>query len=417
MNKIIIIVEPMEFLIKRFNNIAIDEQDTIYYITNKKELQKYKNILKFDIRKDYIELREFIKNEFKPNAIITTNESYMLETAKLANEFGVLKNSLKSILYNRDKKRMKQIWNVAEIKTPKAKFYSGLDKLKIDKYLEFPLIIKPSQGYGSCGVMKVNNKEELIDQAKKILMFNALFINKEKLSHNGILVEEYINGEEYSIDTIWFKGRPIKSFIMAKGNATGPFFPDRLYIIDTQMEDSIRIKIENLSYKAVKATKLRNGASHSEVRFKEGIPYMIESTARPGGGGYVYSIFEKSYNIDVFKLFYYASTLNTEDEIESAMRYLKIDTNCNPKKMIFEYFVPYKGQGKIDYIAGEDKLKRREEVLDYLIFKKSGDVLYEENINPTYFCWIVAECKKGQKISEIYNTVKEYDNIFKITYK
>ncbi|MCB6494714.1 ATP-grasp domain-containing protein, partial [Coprococcus catus] len=81
--------------------------------------------------------------------------------------------------------------------------------------LEYPLVIKPDSGYGSSGVYLLKNELELETNMKKV----AKAIKIMKLWSNGynfnseIVLEEYIEGKEYAIDMLWFKGEIVFSGI------------------------------------------------------------------------------------------------------------------------------------------------------------------------------------------------------------
>jgi carbamoyl-phosphate synthase large subunit len=71
-----------------------------------------------------------------------------------------------------------------QITSPK---YYTFDEAKKLSFSNYPLILKPNYGSGSIGVTKVNNLKELI--------FFSAYLNKP-------LIQEFIEGNEYTIDTL-----------------------------------------------------------------------------------------------------------------------------------------------------------------------------------------------------------------------
>ncbi len=89
-----------------------------------------------------------------------------------------------------DKRYMKKIFWENNIPTSRYEELLELDWEKLEK-LNFPLVVKPVDGYSSRGVCKVRNKEEL----------EKSFQNAKEISRNGsVIVEEFCQGEEISVD-------------------------------------------------------------------------------------------------------------------------------------------------------------------------------------------------------------------------
>ena len=89
-----------------------------------------------------------------------------------------------------DKELMKRIF--VDYKIPTSK-YVVMDEFDIEqtRFLHFPLIVKPVDAYSSKGVKKVQNEEKL-----KEAFFEAKSISRNK----KVIVEEFFEGEEISVD-------------------------------------------------------------------------------------------------------------------------------------------------------------------------------------------------------------------------
>ncbi|OOM77931.1 carbamoyl-phosphate synthase large chain [Clostridium puniceum] len=96
----------------------------------------------------------------------------------------------------KDKQKTYKYFCVSEINIPKVYSEKEIkDIITFGDIDKFPLIIKPKSGMGSEGVYKLNNLNELL-----------FFRNYIK---NG-LVQEFIDGDEYTVDTLVdFEGNPV----------------------------------------------------------------------------------------------------------------------------------------------------------------------------------------------------------------
>ena len=140
---------------------------------------------------------------------------------------------------------------------------------------DYPVIVKPTDRSGSRGICKVNNPAELDNAVKK-----ALDISFEKRA----LIEQYIDGREYSVEYISYKGRHHFLALTRKYTTGAPFFIETRHVEPADVScaclDHIRAIVEH----ALNTLEITNGASHSEIRIDDhGTIKIIEIGARMGG--------------------------------------------------------------------------------------------------------------------------------------
>lgn len=416
MNQKIVCIESPDFMIHSLGKIAEQKGDQLFLLTSDKKRLKNANTFFVDVRSDFEAACDIIKNQIgTPDAIITSQEMFLTQTASLAHEFNLLNESPEDITNFRDKSSMKQLWERKGVQTPYSQFYKSYNEIKekLDKF-NFPLVIKPSSGYASCGVKKINTSSEMKEQIRKIFLLNSTVVAKENMNNLGVLVEEYIDGEEFSIDTIWFEGEPICSGILSKGYLPGPYFPDGLYKFEPLLSTEIQNKIKELSFNAVQAMGLRNGATHTEIRFKGNEPYVIETTCRPGAGGIFYDLFNKAIGINFYEAYYNALVSKDKSYLTEIKKQslLPLDTS----KSYFWYNIPHKGQGVIKEIIGLDELHKRHEIESVLCYKKEGSTLYQDDLNTDYFCSVVGVLEDDSEFT-MEELIQQYDRILEVNYR
>ena len=139
----------------------------------------------------------------------------------------------------------------------------------------FPLIVKPIDRSGSRGVSLIHSKTEL-DSAIEI-----------SLSHSftdSILVEEYIDGNEYSIESISQNGKHKVLQVTQKITSGAPNFIEIAHIAPAVLSLEEYLKIEAITINALTALDIKNGASHTEVKINfKGQLNLIEVGSRMGG--------------------------------------------------------------------------------------------------------------------------------------
>ncbi|MCZ6725978.1 MAG: ATP-grasp domain-containing protein [Acidobacteria bacterium] len=123
-------------------------------------------------------------------------EPLVLLAAKLRQGLELPGMTVEQAVAFRDKERMKQVLEEAGVRVPRHSRESTVRGcLEAAERIGFPLIIKPIAGAGSADTYKVSDRSELEDVLPLIRHVPT------------VSVEEYIEGEEYTFDTICANGR------------------------------------------------------------------------------------------------------------------------------------------------------------------------------------------------------------------
>ena len=150
----------------------------------------------------------------------------------------------------------------------------SFDKSLIKEF-EYPLIIKPVDLSSSRGIMKINNENE-IDEAIKYAM--------DWSNVKRAVIEEYIEGKEFSGESIAYDGK-YKLLVVTEKSTTGePHFVEIGHKQPADLSVELYKKIEDVLFKAFSAMGIKYGAVHPEFRItEEGRICFMEIGARMGG--------------------------------------------------------------------------------------------------------------------------------------
>ncbi|MEB4861269.1 ATP-grasp domain-containing protein [Priestia megaterium] len=349
-----IIVEPIPFLLDEIIRMLKNyESHEICIITNDQKIVKdYPQF--YYISMNILNEDNFpqISNEisllpFEIDTIFTASEKHIVATEKFKAYLGFSSNEFENFNVLRDKALMKKIWNSKSL--PTSNYIEYTNEKDVSK-ITFPCVIKPKSSYGSTGVKLIENLDELKQQFLKIKMWEKATNDDNAL--RGTLIEEYFSGEEFTVDTFWYKGKPVAAFVMKKYGTNPPYFSDRLYYIAPDYEENnIYEEIISIANKAVYSIGMRTGATHVEIKHNNNSYSLIEAAFRPGGHTTVYQLFKKQFNIDVFH-FYLCVMLGNEEKISSYIKSMKEAK----QKLTFYYDMGYDEFGIVKAIEGLDKL-------------------------------------------------------------
>lgn len=411
MNKIILLIDPIVYVYERIKEIAESNDDYCYVITSEDTLPSDKNVFIYNCKKSLEETINFIDEKIgKPNLIFTTNENSMTQTHLLSEHYGTIDLHTHADIV-RDKNKLKNyLKKNSNINQSKHQFFTKYSDISFEEErFQYPLIVKPKSGFCSCGVKKVKNDEELKSQIKKISRLNATVISFENIDIKGFIIEEYIDGHEYSIDTLWKDGKKVYSKILCRENNNHKtYFLDKLYLSNPNLKEDLKGILETANLEVVKTLGIKNGFTHAEFKVKNANkPYLIEIAHRPGAGGLFFKMFDKQYNVDFLELFYSYFVNNNESKIME-----DIDG-----AYYFWYVIEPSGEGIVEKVEGIDLLNDEPNIIDVFYIDKVGKRIYAEEMNTNYFCTLIGKLDSHINIDKIDGILKKYDDMISITYR
>lgn len=226
--------------------------------------------------KDY-ETTKAIALKHNVDGIVTGQmEKPMRLMAKLANELGYIFHSPEVVERSLNKWLMKQAFLKNSVPCAKAILFSKDDEISAKKLtgFTFPLIIKPKDAFSSRGVYKVDSYNELIAHLDESRSF---------ASDGDILIEEFLEGKEFSVESITYKGKT--TIIQFTEKFITPF-PNTVEIGHLQpapLNENEKEEVTQVVKAAIVAIDIDNSASHAEVMVTAKGVKMIEIGARLGG--------------------------------------------------------------------------------------------------------------------------------------
>ena len=194
----------------------------------------------------------------------------------VAESLGLPCNSTKYTAQQTNKYAMRKAMVQAGIPCPR--FIIADSSTDFDSTLDdfsFPIIVKPTDRSGSRNIMKLESMEGVSKAVKE-----ACETSFEKKA----IIEEYLTGEEYSMESISYNGRHHFLAVTKKFTTGAPHFIETGHRQPSDLSDEIVQKAIETIFKALDALHIENSASHAEFRVDEsGNIKIIEIGARMGG--------------------------------------------------------------------------------------------------------------------------------------
>lgn len=183
-----------------------------------------------------------------------------------------------------NKSQMAITANAAGLPIPKQVSVSSAQQLAtlIDSRLQWPVIIKPDNSKGSDGIELCHNQHEL-QQA-----FDAIhgIQNKLRRINELCLVQEFMLGTEYVIDTVSYNGKHKITAIWQYHKLAPDFMAiatfHRIELLPAQ--GKIQAQLQQYTNTLLNALGIRYGAAHTELMLENSEIKLVETGARLHGG-------------------------------------------------------------------------------------------------------------------------------------
>lgn len=290
-----------------------------------------------------------IAREARPIGVLTFAADYPVPmVARIAAELGLAGPSPAAALAMTDKLVMRQRLSAAGLPTPR--FAPVRRPGDLSAFGGAP-VVKATRSSGSRGVQLVKG----LDVAALVEAMSAESANGE------VLVEEYIEGPEVSVEAITNDGRTTILSVTDKMTSGPPEFVELGHAQPSDLTEH-RAEIEELTRQALRALGLTYGPSHTEIRIGANGPVVIESAARFSGGFIASHLLRITAGIDAAGV---AVTMALGEEVSmqhergpgAAVRFL------TPKP------------GVVRSVSGVDEVRSRPEVVEAAVDVTVGDVV------------------------------------------
>lgn len=340
-----------------------------------------------------IDIPRIIKaaKEYKIDCIMTLATDMPIRTvAAVAKELNIVGISEETALKVTNKGLMRKCLKEHNVQVPK--FYiveSYEDYSKAIHEMKGRVIVKPVDSSGSRGVF-------LIDEINNCETIKYAYENSKKFSTNGeIIVEEFMEGPEVSVETLSYKGDVHIIAITDKLTTGAPRFVEIGHSQPSILSNNLKKEIELVTTEAVKAMGIDNGPSHTEIIITVDGPKIVELGARLGGDNITTHLVPLSTGVNMVKSCIDISMGNKPDlssfkiKMGSAIRYITSE------------------KGYIRNIRGIDEAKGMHGVKEVFLTKGIGDSIEEVKSSIDRIGFVISQANTAIEATNICKSAIE----------
>ena len=240
--------------------------------------------------------------------------------------------------------------------TPKFLSIKSNESIPTEKICEqftLPIIVKSPLSTGSKDVLLARGKEQLEKHIEDL---------RNKNPNETIMVEEFIDGDQYLIEVLVYNSKPYIVAIIEQEITKGKRFIITGYGVLADIPPTIQSEIEEVLHSIITAFEITNGALHLEIRLSKKGWKLIEINPRISGGAMnkmIQAAFGFNLVLETLKLF-----LGEKPEILP-----------RHKKYVFTKYVIATKKGILEKVTGKKRSKNSPGVVEVYVKPKKGSTL------------------------------------------
>jgi biotin carboxylase len=297
-----------------------------------------------------------VARRHRVDGVVAVNDFGVQTAAAIAAALGLAGIEPRVAEYATSKAWMRRIWAEAGVPSARFRVVTTLDEAyrAADELDRWPLIVKPadSRGGGSRGVSRVDHVGDLPQ---------ALAFAQSFYADKSVLIEEFLDGTEHSIDTITHAGQTFVLAVSDKVKTPAPYRVDKSVIYPTAYQGAELRQIHEATQAAVRALGITVGAAHVELCMTSHGPKLFELGARCGGGGTPDPI------------------VPWVSGVEMAKEVIRLALGDKPRQLmprhnrgcVYRFLTP--SPGRVQAIHGIAEVKAWDNILDAEVLVKPGD--------------------------------------------
>lgn len=329
-----------------------------------------------------------VAKKYNISAVVTAaTDKPLVMMAKVAASMKLPFYSVETAQWATDKFQMKQRFIQCGVPCAKGSLIKSIDE--VTDFM-FPVIIKPRDNSGSRGVKLCRTRDELQNCMNEAFEYSRL---------DSVLVEEFIDGQEYSIESLHYRGKTEIIQFTEKRTTEFPYNVELGHKQPAKICEYEQEEIRKIISKVATAMHFENCASHTELKINKRGIFVIETSPRLGGD-YITS-----------KLVPLSTGINIEDQLLKISLNEDIDIKtgiANKASAVCFFCLP---EGKIKKIDERINRVKDWDNIDLFDFRLSeGDLVNKITSSLNRYGQFIIYADSRDKLDVLYDTYSDKIN-------
>jgi biotin carboxylase len=328
-------------------------------------------------------LIEFLR-PYSFDGVITVCDYYIEVVREVAKAFSLPCPFPKDVKTVRQKHLMRQALDRAGLANPDYRLANSWAEVEAAAAaIGYPLVLKPVDLASSAFVSLIGNSSELRAAYEALEAFPLNF--RDQARENTYLLEQYMQGEEVSVESVSYNGETRIIGITDKSLTGTPYFIETGHMFPAQLSDKTYASVTQFVEAALQAAGFDHGIAHTEVKLTADGPRIVEINPRTAGN-YIVELIERVTGNDLLQAFVELS-LGMRPELA------KVGSSAVRSAAVM-FLVPPQG-GVIADIRGSESFDADERIVRYKLENCAGHSVAAPIDNACYLGHVVAQDTEG----------------------
>lgn len=223
-----------------------------------------------------LELAKKLNEKGELKGVFTAGTDFSASVSYVAENLGLPAHSFEAALNASDKARMRSCFEKAGVPSPKFRELTK-DSIQNEELssIEFPKVVKPCDNMGGRGCRLVRNEKEVTPAVTHAV--------ENSRTHRAIF-EDYMEGAEFSIDSIVYNGTLTITGFADRHIFYPPYFIEMGHSLPSKAESKIKNELIATFALGIKALGLTCGVAKADIKYTKNGPMIGEIAARLSGG-------------------------------------------------------------------------------------------------------------------------------------
>ncbi len=223
-----------------------------------------------------VRVAKAFNERMKIDGVFTVGTDASMTVAAVAAALGLPGITYETAELATNKYKMRQRLSEAGVPCPQfGRAWNYDDAVEVFKELSPPVVVKPTMNMGARGVVRVDRIEDLKNS----------FQNAKSNSPVGeVIIEEYMEGDELSIDALVYNGDIHITGVADRIIEYPPYFVETGHIMPSNLPQNVQDNAIEIMKKGIRALGITIGAAKGDIKITSDGAKVGEIAARLSGG-------------------------------------------------------------------------------------------------------------------------------------
>ena len=256
-----------------------------------------------------------------------------------------------------DKIKMRQVLKNKNVPVPDFRPIWTLEECReAIKDLSLPLVIKPCDNMGARGVRKIESLDELTPAFREA---------KEASISGKLILEEFMEGAELSLDALVFEGNIYITGVADRIIERAPYFVEVGHTLPSTLPADQQAQAVEVFKQAIFALGIDIGAAKGDIKITPEGPKIVEIAARLSGGWMSAYTYPLATGVNLYKAAIQIALGEKPTDLTPKTSLVSAERSLLPPA------------GKILSIRGVEEARKIKGVKEIILMKEAGDMVEE----------------------------------------